>query len=476
MKKSLLIASCFVGSSLIAQTTVKDTLFYTGSEQIWTVPCGASNILVDAFGAAGAAGSSINPGVNSGGAAGLGNQVSVSLSSLDPSEVLYVYVGGKANNQIGGYNGGGSGAVGNLTTGENHSGGGGGATDIRFMGNTLNDRLVVAGGGGGGGNAGLHGSGSVISGGNGGNGGGNQLVQGNALNGTNGQDATEVLTGHISGGATGGSISSVGFPGDGCPSFLGGSGFPGLLGQGGDGGYGNDGFGQAQSIMAPHGGGGGGGYVGGNGGGGGSAGTPTCSGDVFGAGGGGAAGSNYFDGPIPGVNGVNDGDGYVVFTYTIETPIVEIDENFEAPCVGEEVLIFGNPGNGTWTTIQGNPNDMFDGSFIPSQEGVYSLVYSQTFCGNQYADTINLVIDCTVGLSEVELNSITINPNPSSDKIVLENALNATVNISDLTGKTVVEIENYDGTSIDISKLNRGLYIVTSTTERGTKSSQLVKN
>lgn len=475
MNKSLLIVGCLLGGSLYGQTIVKDTLFFTGSEQIWTVPCGASNVFVDAFGASGAAGSSINPGVNTGGAAGLGNHVSGSFSFLNPNDNLYVYVGGKANNQVGGYNGGGAGAVGNLTNGTNHSGGGGGATDIRFGGNAINNRVLVAGGGGGGGNAGLHGLGGDFTGGNGGNGGGNQMQEGNSLNGGNGLPTTETSTGYVSGGSTGGSSSGVGLPGEGCASFLGQAGLPGVLGQGGDGGFGNSGFGQAQSLMAPNGGGGGGGYVGGNGGGGGSAGDTGCNGNVFGAGGGGAAGSNYFDGPIAGINGVNDGNGYVVFTYTLETPIVEIDENFEVPCVGEEIIIYGNPGNGTWTTIQGNPNDMFDGMFTPSQEGSYTLVYSKTICNTVFADTINLEVNCTVGLNENHMALFILYPNPSEDNITIDNAHLATISIHDLSGKELISISNYNGEAIDTTKLASGIYTVTVTNESGSSSARMIK-
>ncbi len=483
MNKSLLIASCLLGGSAFGQIVVKDTLFFTGSEQIWTVPCGASNVFVDAYGASGAAGSTANPSINVGGAAGLGNHVSGNLSFLNPAETLYVYVGGKANNHLGGFNGGGNGAVGQSTTGALPSGGGGGASDIRYMGNALNNRLLVAGGGGGGGNAGLHGFGNQFTGGFGGNGGGNQSVNGNSLDGANGSDTYdeyyETMTSEIafSGGAGGGTETSVGSAGAGCGSFLGQAGTSGSTGQGGNGGLGNAGFGQAQTVMAPNGGGGGGGFVGGNGGGGGSAGNPTCNGDTFGAGGGGAAGSNYFDGPIAGTNGVNIGNGYVVFTYNmVEPPIVEIDENFEIPCVGEEVVIFGEPGNGSWSTIQGNSADMIDGVFSPSQEGTYKLVYSYIYCETAYNDTIEVTVNCTLGINDLYASSIQIYPNPTSEHFSIQNALGSNIAINDLTGKTTLTVEEYNGESIDVSTLSKGVYIVSILKNGQMSSVRLVKD
>lgn len=216
MKHFVLAGLSAMSVSSYAQETVNDTLFYTGSEQTWTVPCGATNIVIDAFGARGAAGSTINPTINSGGAAGLGNRVTGNWSVLEASDVLYIYVGGKANGSVGGFNGGGNGVA---IQNDYPSGGGGGATDIRFPSNALADRIQVAGGGGGGGNAGSHGLSGTFSGGNGGNGGGNQQLYGNSLAGADGEAASE--TPHVSPGALGGTTGTPGLAAEGCSGFLG---------------------------------------------------------------------------------------------------------------------------------------------------------------------------------------------------------------------------------------------------------------
>lgn len=74
---------------------------------------------------------------------------------LERGQKLTITVGGKGHSVVGtttftktgtGFNGG---APGSAYTSNSTHGGGGGATDVRFRGTTLNDRIMVAGGGGG---------------------------------------------------------------------------------------------------------------------------------------------------------------------------------------------------------------------------------------------------------------------------------------------------------------------------------------
>jgi hypothetical protein len=166
MKKAFIhLPLLLCGMSGMAQTlSFSDTLFFTGSEQQYVVPECASDIVITAYGAQGAAGSVLSPSINSAGLAGKGNRVTGGWSNLTPGETLYVYVGGAADLGVGGYNGGGNGTG---VNGQYFSGGGGGATDIRYPTNSLAHRVQVAGGGGGGGNAAYHWSGNTFTGGNG---------------------------------------------------------------------------------------------------------------------------------------------------------------------------------------------------------------------------------------------------------------------------------------------------------------------
>ncbi|MDI6787839.1 MAG: fibronectin type III domain-containing protein, partial [Planctomycetota bacterium] len=223
---------------------------YTGSQQTWIVPAGVTSIQVDVRGAQG----TFN--------GGNGARVQTTLS-VTPGETLYIYIGGRSVNYIGGYNGGGS------TGGGLGGGGGGGASDIRQQGTTPT-RIVIAGGGGG------YGFGGAVGGAGG-------------QNGTAGDNGTGGV-----GGGGGGTQSAGGSGGNGGGS--GSSGADGSLHIGGTGGHGSAGAG----------GGGGGGYYGGGGGGGTSSGTN----------GGGGGGSSYSAGTgTTYTTGYQSGNGQIIITY-----------------------------------------------------------------------------------------------------------------------------------------------------------------
>ena len=246
------------------------TFSYTGSQQTFTVPCGASSITITAYGAQGATGANTgDPSLAKTG--GLGGQ-STGMLAVTQGQNLYVLVGGQN-----GYNGGGVGGSGGGSWGA--GGIGGGASDVRMGGTGLGNRIIVAGGGGGGG-----GQESNYYSGAGGTGGGTTGGQGDRSQG----NPTYCP------GASGGTQSAGGA----ASCWNGGSGVcgtDGSLGQGGTG----------ANWNSFSGGGGGGGYYGGGG-------SSNWAG-----GGGGGGGSGYTGGVTNGSmqNGVQSGNGQVVITW-----------------------------------------------------------------------------------------------------------------------------------------------------------------
>ena len=106
-----------------------------GSEQIFDVTCDGY-YKIETWGAQG--GSTCSAGAKTG---GYGGYASGEIE-LEIDDRLYIYVGGQpSNNQ--GYNGGGA------SSRYQYEDGGGGATDVRYGGNSLLDRIMVAGAGGG---------------------------------------------------------------------------------------------------------------------------------------------------------------------------------------------------------------------------------------------------------------------------------------------------------------------------------------
>jgi hypothetical protein len=434
-----------------------DTLFYTGSMQTYTVPDCATNIVIIAYGAQGANGSTVNPGINTGGLAGLGNRVVGGWSSLEPGSSIYVNVGGAANGATGGYNGGGNG---NSSSGQNPSGGGGGATDVRFPSSALTDRVQVAGGGGGGGNAAYHWNSAVFTGGNGGNGGGNQALFENSIDGAAGTDAIgDGGSSYPSG--LGGTSAGPGAGAAGCGSFLGQAGGSNSGEIGGAGGIGSS---LELANYRAHGGAGGGGYVGGNGGGGGSAGTTGCSGNNIGAGGGGSTGTNYMNGePKDFENGVREGDGMVVIQYSVVPEEVSLTSSI-VPCVSQEVTLDFLPVGGTFTVLEGNSADLSaTGVFTPSEEGTYEIVYTVIdVCTNEpVSDTLTLNITCDLaGLTEGTVTSLNVYPNPGSGVIAVSVNQATTAVFTNVNGAVLTNLQLNGATSIDVSNYASGVYFI----------------
>ncbi|MEI7420845.1 MAG: glycine-rich protein, partial [Prolixibacteraceae bacterium] len=258
----------YAESATISGTSGSQTFNYTGALQTLTVPAGVTSVVIETWGAQGGINNIGNSNLG-----GLGGYAKGTLS-VTPGQTLNIYVGGQGtgvgNNTLGGagYNGGGN---------ANGSGsGGGGATDVRFGGTALGNRVIVGGGGGGSG---------YYSYGGGAGGGATGTTGGNATNGT------------AAYGGTGGTQSAGG---------TGSGSYPGYSGSLGVGGNGN-----IASSSIGYSGGGGGGYYGGAGGAG-----AVSAGTGYGAAGGG--GSSYVGGVsnTTSTSGLRSGNGQALISWT----------------------------------------------------------------------------------------------------------------------------------------------------------------
>ena len=233
---------------------------YTGAKEDFVVPDSCATVQIEAWGAQGGR----RPNYSIGGKGGYAK----GTLTVEKGATLHVYVGQyPGQTYTPGWNGGGQG-----DNGSSEGGRGGGASDVRYGGTSLNDRVIVAAGGGGGG--GMHNNNNP-----GGVGGG--LTGGNGTGCQPGTGATQ-----SAGGQKGIDYCSSQHSTDGS------------FGQGGNGATGGCGRGG--------GGGGGGGWYGGGGGG-------TCDGGGSSAGG----GSSYLGGVANGStqSGVNEGHGKIVLSW-----------------------------------------------------------------------------------------------------------------------------------------------------------------
>lgn len=337
-------------ASLTAQTTV--TFNYTGNYQDWVVPPCVTSISVDVRGADGG-----NANTAQG---GNGARVTHPAIPVTPGQTLRIYVGGSGTMPTGGWNGGGNGYAG--VGGSTGSAGGGGASDIRVAPYALANRLIVAGGGGG------------ASGGNPSNAAGGA---GGCANGVNGAGSPYTGTGGVGGSQVAG--------GNGGPPWGGGQwGFPGSLGQGGNGGY----------YAYASGGGGGGGYYGGGGGG-----SDNC---CQWANGGGAGGGGSSFTPAGGVctANFNNGAGQVSITY-IGIPPALAASNTGPYCEGDQIDLSITAG-GTQYDWAG-PN-----GYVANNIQNPSIVGATTAMAGTYTVTITAGAGCTTTAT----TTVVVNTNP----------------------------------------------------------------
>jgi len=204
------------------------TTFSTVGSFTYTVPAGATFVWIQCFGAAGG---------SFGGAGGGKGGYAQGRFVCAPGTVLNVFVGGTTANNAAGWNGGGTGRADAF----NSSSGGGGASDVRYGGVGLADRIIVAGGGGG---DGSRGGTSVHNGGGGG--GGSAGVAGSFYGfGAEGTQSTGYAFGQ---GGPGGANTFNG--GGGGGGFFGGQGGIGNTASGGGGGGGGSGY-LSTALAAP---------------------------------------------------------------------------------------------------------------------------------------------------------------------------------------------------------------------------------
>lgn len=228
------LTTTIIGILSLYNIRPNETFDFTGGVQNLVVPANVRQITFDVFGAQGG---NLN--------GGLGGR-SIATINVTPGDLYYLYVGGQGATPLGpgggagGFNGGGAG--GNGDPGFGGGGGGGGASDVRFGGIALVNRIIIAGGGGGN----IFASGTFA-----GSGGG--TTGGNGVGFIPGGGGSQVSGGTSSGTATA-TNGVLGIGGKGANSniaFGSGGGGGGYYGGGGGGGTGGSGDGGGGSGLGP---------------------------------------------------------------------------------------------------------------------------------------------------------------------------------------------------------------------------------
>lgn len=117
-------------------------------------------------------------------------------------------------------------------------------------------------------------------------------------------------------------------------------------------------------------------------------------------------------------------------------------------------------GSGTQTVSIGTDNTPVDGEVF-TWTGKITLASDGSDTG--YNNTGNLVtISSTAGINDVNGTSIQVYPNPTSDKLFIQNLLEVNkIRIIDISGRKVLEFNNTKNLkSIDVSNLTNGIYFL----------------
>ena len=89
--------------------------------------------------------------------------------------------------------------------------------------------------------------------------------------------------------------------------------------------------------------------------------------------------------------------------------------------------------------------------------------------------TLNTIATSTY-LPQVARAAVKVYPNPATDHIVVENLANGTISIMNISGSTVLEQSiNNDKTTIDVSSIAPGVYILKTTCEGNTTITKFTK-
>mgnify|MGYP002279204278 CR=1 FL=1 len=436
-------------------TLTTDTISFTGSEEVFTVPAGVDTLFVELYGAQG----NSNAGGIEGGFGGYA-EGKILVSSGDQ---LSIYVGGGGTiDQNGGFNGGGD--AGSAPTTSAIAGGGGGASDIRIGGNSLTDRIIVAAGGAGAGGDRVAGGSRGTGGGGGGGYYGGGGGAGFPIQGSMAQGGTQ-----SAGGAGGVSNDD--------PMYDGQDGNLGIGGDGGGQGAANQ-IGTTVNIPGAD----GGGLTGENGS---SAGSWT--------GGSGAGGSSYINGVLDGStqSGVQSGSGKVILKWygePVSTTLISglssgstfpagtTTNTYEAndgngntetcsfnitvlPNIDTSVLVNGatleaqnNNADYQWmdcdanTVLTGETNQLYQAE----ENGSYAVIVNQSGC----IDTSSCHQITTVSLQEnTTEQTFMVYPNPTKYEITIDangSSSSGIISIFSTDGKKVVQHQFEEKSEIDI--------------------------
>ena len=155
---------------------------------------------------------------------------------------------------------------------------------------------------------------------------------------------------------------------------------------------------------------------------------------------------------------------------------------------GDTVIWTWTNPNHTVENVVGNSVETFNSGFLGDIGSTFSYTFTVVgdndyFCGvhgaNSMSGTITVEQNLSVGDETIKTFSIEKNPVDSNLNISLSQTISeGNITIYDLLGKQVItkNISNIASVSLDVSALNKGLYLVSINSENGKETKRFVKN
>ena len=140
----------------------------------------------------------------------------------------------------------------------------------------------------------------------------------------------------------------------------------------------------------------------------------------------------------------------------------------------DENLVEGTSASTDWTEVE----TTFDITSLDEGKKTYPVfVFSSNAVQDYDVDDIRIYkLDDATAIKKNVDSGLKIYPNPAVDVVNIEGAsVVKTVDITDLSGRTAISVSELSGNKIDVAGLQRGVYLMKVTTDKGIKVVKLVK-
>jgi len=179
-----------------------------------------------------------------------------------------------------------------------------------------------------------------------------------------------------------------------------------------------------------------------------------------------------------------DGGTGCINTATVDVtvnalPSVSLSVGSTTACInGSTIALTGSPAGGAYTGTNVTTGVFTPGATAGTFTPSYNVTNTVTGCSNSASVTI-IVSTCT-GLDKQgsALNGLSVYPNPNSGEftVELENGLNKTIDLTDITGRVILtESTVNDKLNVNINTLSNGVYFVKVKSNNSVEIIKLIK-